>query len=64
MSLLEQDTNRKGWVDNKALPKPEKDLGFEARGNKEYEFEAIIDSAVYGQQANSNQMLGFYYLVL
>ncbi len=34
---------------NKALPEPEKDMEFEAKGNKEYEVEAIIDSAVYGQ---------------
>ncbi len=63
MSLLEQDTTKKGRVDNKALPEPEKELEFEARSNKKYEVEAIIDSAVYGQQVN-NQMLGLYYLVL
>ncbi len=62
MLLLEQDTTRKGRVDNKALPEPEKELEFDVRGNKEYEVEAIIDSAVYGQQAN-DQMSGFYYLV-
>ncbi len=49
MSLLEQDTTRKERVD-KALPEPEKE--FEAGDNKEYEVKAIIDSAVYGQQAN------------
>ncbi len=63
MSLLEQDTTRKERVD-KALPEPEKDLEFEAGGNKEYKVETIIDSAVYGQQANSNQIPSFYYLVL
>ncbi len=47
MSLLEQNTTRKGRVDNKALPKPEKNLEFEARDNKKYEVEAIIDSTVY-----------------
>ncbi len=62
MSLLEQDTTRKGRVD-KALPKPEKEFEFEVGDNKEYEVEAIIDSAVYDQQAN-NQMPGLYYLVL
>ncbi len=61
VSLLEQDTTRKGRVDNKALPEPEKE--FEARGDKDYEVEAIINSTVYGQQANSNQMPGLYYLV-
>ncbi len=61
MSLLEQDTTRKRRVNSKALPKPKKE--FEARDNKEYEFKAIIDSVVYGQQAN-DQMPGLYYLVL
>ncbi len=63
MSLLEEDITRKGQVDNKALPEPENELEFEAGGNKEYEVKAIINSAVYGQQAN-DQMLGLYYLVL
>ncbi len=48
VSLLKQDTTRKGRVD-KALPEPEKEFEFEAGDNKEYEVEAIIDSAVYGQ---------------
>ncbi len=48
MSLLKQDTTRKGRVDNKALPEPEKQLEFEAEGDKEYEVKVIIDSAVYG----------------
>ncbi len=59
--LLEQDTTRKGRVD-KALPEPEKKFEFEVGDNKEYEIEAIIDSAVYGQQAN-DQIPGLYYLV-
>ncbi len=62
MSLLEQDNTKRGRVD-KILPEPEKDVEFEAGGNKEYEVEAIIDSAVYDQQAN-NQMPSLYYLVL
>ncbi len=49
---------------NKALPEPEKKLKFEAGGSKEYEIEAIIDSAVYDQHANNNQMLDLSYLVL
>ncbi len=63
VSLLEQDTTKKEQVNNKALPEPKKELDFEARGDKEYEVEAIIDSTVYSQQANNNQMPGFYYLV-
>ncbi len=56
---MEQDTTRKGRVD-KALPEPEKK--FEVGNNKEYKVEAIIDSAVYSEQANY-QMPGLYYLV-
>ncbi len=63
MSLLEYDITRRGLV-NKALLEPEKDLEFEAGGNKEYKVKAIINSVVYGQWVNSNQMLGLYYLVL
>ncbi len=62
MSLLKQDTTRKKQVD-KALLELEKDVEFEARGNKEYEVKAIINSVVYGQQANSNQMPSLYYLI-
>ena len=63
MLLLEQDPTRKNQVDN-ALLEIEKNLKFEAGGNKKYEVEAIIDSVVYGQQANgSDQVPGFYYLV-
>ncbi len=61
VSLLEQDTIRKGQVD-KAIPEPDKEFEFEAGDNKEYEVKAIIDSMVYGQQAN-DQMPGLYYLV-
>ncbi len=50
---------------NNTLPESEKDLKFEAGDNKEYKIKTIINSAVYGQQANnSNQMPDFYYLVL
>ncbi len=45
--LLKQDITKKRRVDN-TLPGPKNDLEFEARGNREYEFETIIDSAVYG----------------
>ncbi len=63
VSLLEQDIPRKRRVD-KTLPELEKDVEFEAGGNKEYEVKVIIDSTVYDQQANNNQMPGLYYLVL
>ena len=44
MLLLEKDITRKRWEDE--LSEPEK---FEARDNKEYKVEAIIDSVMYGQ---------------
>ncbi len=53
MSLLEQNITRKERV-NKALSGPVKNVEFKAGSNKEYEVETIIDSAIYGQQANSN----------
>ena len=50
-------------MDNKALQEPEKEREFEAGDNNKYEVEAIIDSAVYGQQANNNQMPDLYYFI-
>ncbi len=47
---------------NDALPEPERE--FEAGDDKEYEVEAIINSAVYGKEAAGNQMPGLCYLVL
>ena len=60
VSLLEQDTTRKGRV-NETLPEP--DGEFETGDDKEYKVEAIIDSVVYGKETN-DQMPGLYYLVL
>ena len=62
MSLLKQDTKRKGQVD-KALPERKKVKEFEADDNKEYEVEAIIKRAVYSQQTN-NQMPSLYCFIL
>ena len=64
MSLLEQNITKKRQMDNKALQEPEKNMELEVRNDKEYKFEAIIDSVVYGQQTNNNQMSGLYYLIL
>ncbi len=47
LSLLEQDTMRKGWVD-KTILESEKDVQFEAGDNKDYEFKVIINNAMYG----------------
>ena len=59
VSLLEQDTTRKGRM-NELFPKPEPE--FNAGDNKEYKVEAIKDSAVYAKEAEEH-LLGLYYLV-
>ena len=57
VSLLEQDTTKKGQV-RKELP--ELDAG--NKGSKEYEVEAIRDSAVYAKESEGH-LPGLYYLV-
>ena len=59
VSLLEQDTTRKGRM-NELFPEPEPE--FNAGDDKEYEIEAIKDSAVYAKEAEG-QLPGLYYLV-
>ena len=39
-------------------------MKFKASGDKEYKVWIIIDSALYSQQANNNQIPGLYYLIL
>ena len=60
MSLLEQDTTRKGRVDEKA-----RQIEFGAGDNesKEYKVKAIWDSTVYAKESESGHLLGFYYLI-
>ncbi len=60
VSLLEQDIIKKGRVDETRSR-----LEFENEGNgKEYEVEAICDSAVYAKKSDSGHHLpGLYYLV-
>ena len=55
VSLLEQDTTRKG----REFSMPE----FKPGNDKEYEVEAIQDSAVYVKKVNKHP-LGLYYLVV
>ena len=60
ISLLEQDTTRKGRVDEKTAEQ----LEFEAGGNnEEYKVEGICDSAVYARELEAGYLLGLYYLV-
>ena len=55
MSLLEQDTTRKG----REISMPELEPG----DNKKYEVEAIRDNAVYAKEADGH-LPGLYYLVV
>ena len=57
MSLLEQDTTKKGRVDNENV---ELDAG---NKNREYEVEVIWDSKVYVRESESGNLSGLYYLV-
>lgn len=43
---------RKKRVVNNVLPKPEIEREFNTEDNKEYKVKAIVDSAMYSQQAN------------
>ena len=60
VSLLEQDTTRKGRVDEE-VRQIEFDAGDDESG--EYEVEAIRDSAVYARESESGHLPGLYYLV-
>ena len=60
VSLLEQDTTRKGQVDEE-VRQMEFDAGDDESG--EYEVEAIRDSAVYARELESGHLPGLYYLV-
>ena len=57
MSLLEQDTIRKGRVEDESV---ELDGGNE---NGEYKVEAIRDNEVYTRESESGHLPGLYYLV-
>ena len=60
VSLLEQDTTRKGRVDEE-VRQMEFDAGDDESG--EYEVETIRDSAVYARESESSHLPGPYYLV-
>ncbi len=59
MSLLEQDTIRKGRVNELV----ELELELVAGEHEEYEMEAIRDSAVYANEEEGGQLPELYYLV-
>ena len=56
VSLLEQNTTKKEWVDKQVTE-------LKAGDGKEYKVEAIWDSAVYANKSESSQLPGLYYLV-
>ena len=60
VSLLEQDTTRKGRVDENATELAKLDAGDDEGG--EYEVEAIRDSAVHARES-AGHLPGLYYLV-
>ena len=56
MSLLEQDTKRKGRMDDKTELDTDDNSG-------DYEVKVIWDSAVYARKLESGHLPGLYYLV-
>ena len=56
MSLLEQDTIKKEWMNKFSAPE------FEPGNDKEYELVAIQNTAVYAKEADGH-LPGLYYLV-
>ena len=60
VSLLEQDTKRKKWVDIK-IAEP---LKFKtSSNNEEYKVESICNSAIHAKELEAGQLSGLYYLV-
>ena len=62
VSLLEQDTTRKGRIDENATELAELDAGNDEDSGK-YKVEAIRDSAVYARESESGHLPRLYYLV-
>ena len=60
VSLLKQDTTRKGRVDKK-VRQMEFDIGDDESGK--YKVDAIWDSAVYARESELGHLPGFYYLI-
>ena len=56
VSLLEQDTTKKRWLDDNMTE-------FETGNNEEYKVEAIWDSTVYAKESAADYLPGLYYLI-
>ena len=61
MSLVEQDTTRKGRVDEE-VRQMEFNIGNDESGK--YDVEAIRENTVYARESESGHLSGHYYLVL
>ena len=59
VSLLEQDTTKKGQVNYTQL-----DFEFKASHDEEYKVDGIWNSAIYAKKWTTGQLPGLYYLVL
>ena len=59
MSLLKQDTTRKGQIDEVVR---QMEFDVEDNNSREYELEAIRDSITYTKEVDGH-LLGLYYLV-
>ena len=57
LSLLEQDTTKKGWMDKNVT---ELDAG---NNNRKYKVEVIQDNAAYAGESKSDYLPGLAYLV-
>ena len=57
VSLLEQDTTKKGQMNDMQLE-------FEAGDDKEYKVNGIWNSAIYAKESTTSQLPWLYYLVL
>ena len=57
MSLLKQDTTRKGQIDKTIQ------LEFQVDNDKGYKVEGIRDSVVYAMELEADHLLGLYILV-
>ena len=58
MSLLEQDTTKKGRVEENAT-----ELDADNDEGGKYKVEAIWDSLVYARESESGHLSGLYYLI-
>ena len=52
MSLLEQNTIKKGRINEKTLLEPKKE--FKTRNDKKYKIKPIINSVIYGKEVANN----------